>query len=39
VDKEKKLEELIKSFNKDAERDNLLDIDIFFYEDDIDDED
>ena len=33
---QKKLEELIISFNKDAEEDGLLDIDIFFEEDEDD---
>jgi len=37
---DKKIENILKDFNKDAERDDLLDIDIFFrddYEDDDDD--
>ena len=35
---DKKLERILKDFNKDAEEDQLLDIDIFFYDKE-DDED
>ena len=33
TEKEKKLERLIKEFNKEAREDNLPDLDIFYYED------
>ena len=37
MDKEDKTERIIKEFNKDAEEDGVLDIDIFFDEDEDDD--